>query len=378
MDTFAATRFLTRFCARHTLLRGLLEPLYRHARHRGYKELVRENALRLLEEAHVEHLTGGSEVGALAGKALDHFEHLAGHGDPEAAYRLAEAHRTGFGRVRTHWLALEHFQKAADLGHPGARLRLQQIQDGEVPDDGREQFARQALLKATYGRRPGQRHRELAGRLQEIRQEGIGLRPTLAMLAAAGLILGYISLDVYFFGMGHWRPDPSRVVWGLFGKIHPVMGQGVGRVLPGWLRPDVRSVAFTRKDLIRDTEGSCRLGDFTGRPVFLHVIDGQHPMIVESVRFLRALEERRGDRYECLVVYITGHEHVADANFGIQMATEIAPYLADGPRALRPLGAIETFPMNFMVDRHGRLRQRWTGFSPELIERSLAGALAEP
>lgn len=379
MDTFAATRRLTRFCARHTLLHGLLEPLYRHARRRGYKDLVRENGLRLLEQAHVEHLTGGPEVGELAGRALDHFEHLAGHGDPEAAFHLAEAHRTGFGRVRNHWLALEHFQKAADLGHSGARLRLQQIQDGDVPEDTREHFARQALLKATYGRRPGRlRPRELAEKVRELRQEGVGLRATLAMLAAAGLILGYITLDMYFFGMGHWRPDPSRVVWGLFGKIHPVTGQGIGRVLPGWLRPDVRSVAFTQKDLIRETSGAYRLGDFTGRPVFLHVIDGRHPLIAESVRFLRALEDRRGGRYECLVVYITGHEHVADANFGIQMAAEIAPVLADGPRSLRPLGAIETFPMNFMIDRHGRLRQRWTGFSPELIERSLAGALAEP
>ena len=378
MDTLAATRRLTRFCARHSLLQPLLAPLYRHARQRGYRDLVRENALRLLEQAHVEHLTGGPGAREVATQALDHFEHLAAQGDPEAALQVAEAHRTGFGRVRNHWKAVEHYQIAADLGHPEARLRLQQLQDGEAPDDGREQFARQALLKATYGRTAGRRSRELAERFQEIRREGIGLRATLAVLLAAAVILGYITLDMYFFGLGHWRPDPTRVVWGLVGKIHPVQGQGVGRVLPGWLRPDVRSVAFTQKDLIRDSSGRFSLGEFTGRPVFLHVVDGHHPMIAESVRYLRALEDRRVAGFECFVLYLPGQEAVADANFGIQMATEIAPVLAESPRAVRPLGAIETFPMNFMIDRHGRIRQRWTGFSQDLTEQALAGALAEP
>jgi hypothetical protein len=33
--------------------------------------------------------------------------------------------------------------------------------------------------------------------------------------------------------------------------------------------------------------------------------------------------------------------------------------------------------MNFVVDRQGRIRQRWAGWSRELSEAALSGALAE-
>jgi len=33
--------------------------------------------------------------------------------------------------------------------------------------------------------------------------------------------------------------------------------------------------------------------------------------------------------------------------------------------------------MNFVIDRQGRIRQRWAGFSEAITETALKGALAE-
>ncbi|WP_306599863.1 hypothetical protein [Geothrix sp. 21YS21S-2] len=379
MDTFRLTGRMTRLCSRHWLLHRFLDPLYRHAERRGYEPLVRENALRLLERAHVERLTGGGEAPEAAVEALDRFAVLADRGDPDAAYQVAEAHRTGFGRPRNHWKALEHYRMAADLGHPEAAARLRKLQDGEpVEDASFEAFGRQALLKATYAPDRGRRRaRSLTEGARELRREGVGHRGAVAVLGIALALLGYLALDIYFFGMGAWRPDPGRVVWGLFGKIHPPRSSGVGRVLPGWLRPDARSVTFDVADVIHERSGSYRLGDFRGKVVYLHVVDGHHPTVHEAVPCLRALDGRRSPDFESFILYIPALERVKDVHFAIQWALEIAPAVAPNAKAVRPLGTVSTFPANFVIDRQGRIRQRWTGFSEAITEEAIKGALAE-
>jgi len=379
LDTFGPTRWLTRFCAGHWYLHRFLDPLYRHAEAKGYKSLVRENALRLLERAHIERLTEGGNPDDAAVLAMDRFEHLAAKGDPDAAYRLAEAHRTGFGRPRNHWKAIEHYQMAVALGHPEAAARLRKVEGREeVEDDSHEAFGRRALLKATYAQGRGQRHaKALGARVDEMRREGVGFRGAAILLAMAGLLISYLALDIYFSGMGAWRPDPSRVVWGLFGKIHPPRGEDTGRVLPGWMRPDASSVAFTVDNHVRDASGSYRVGDFKGRVVYLQVVDGGHPAVFESVAYLRGLAYRKDPDMVFFLLYVPSRERVADANFAIQWALDFAPGLVESRKAIRPLGEIRTYPMNFVIDRRGRIRQRWAGFSEALTEDALKAAMAE-
>jgi hypothetical protein len=253
------------------------------------------------------------------------------------------------------------------------------MQDGEPADEGAfEAFGRQALLKATYAPDRGRRQaRTLAAGARELRREGIGYRGAAAILGAAGILLGYLVLDVYFFGMGAWRPDPGRVVWGLFGKIHPPRGTGVGRVLPGWLRPDARSVAFEVSDSIRARYGSYRLADFRGKVVYLHLVDGHHPTVREAVPYLQALDSRRSGDFESFILYVPALERVQDVHFAIEWALEMAPAVAPSAKAVRPLGTVATFPANFVIDRQGRIRQRWTGFSEAITEEAIQGALAE-
>jgi hypothetical protein len=340
---------------------------------------VRANALRLLEKAHVERLTAQGDARESAEKALDRFQVLADQGDAEAAFHLAEAHRTGFGRPRNHWKALEHYRLALDLGHPRAEERLRQVEAREeVADDSHEVFGRQALLKATYARSRGEHHYQGAqDHVRERLREGVGVGSAKAMLILAALLAGYVATDIYTFGMGTWRPDPTRVVWGFLGKIHPPRDASVGRVLPGWLRPDVSSVALRVNDFKHGEAGAIRLSALKGKVVYLRVVDGRHPAVAESVPYLKNLDDRRGGDLVFYLVYIPHLETESDVNCAIQWALDVAPALPLSPKALRPLGPIKVFPMNFIIDRHGRIRQRWAGFSEAITEEALKGALAE-
>lgn len=378
MDTCGLTTRLVGICRRHWLLRRFLDPLYAHAGRRGYKVLIREDALRLLERAHVERLgEGGGDGRGTAEAALDRFERLAALGDAEAAWHVAEAHRTGFGRPRHHWKALEHFGRAQALGHPGAAERLRQLKEGEaIPDEDFHAFGRQAMVRAAFREEGGERRARAARAwLHEARREGLGLRTARVVLGCALLLALYVVLDFSFFGLGAWRPDPTRVAWGIVGKIHPPKDGEAGRVLPGWLRPDASSVAFHVSDFSGERSGSFTVGGLRGRVVYLQVVDGRHPMVAESVAYFRALSYRRDLVYVHL--YLPGLERESDVTQGLQMATDIPAAFPENRRAVRPLGSITVFPMNFILDRRGRIRQRWAGWSRERSEAALAGALAE-
>jgi hypothetical protein len=274
---------------------------------------------------------------------------------------------------------MEHCRTAKALGHAGAQARLQQLEAREeVADDAGAAFGRRALLKATYARPASERHaRTLGARLTALRQFMAGMRGAVVLLGGACLLLGYLVLDIYFFGMGAWRPDPSRVVWGLFGKIHPPKDDSATRVLPAWLRPDVRSVTFSINDLNRQTWSQHRLGDFQGKVVYLQVVDAKHPAVAESIAFLKALDASQDPSFKFFLLYVPALEDGNVASGYTQFALDFAPGLPVGPKSYRPLGVIGTFPMNFVLDRRGRVRQRWTGFSQTLTEAAIKGALAE-
>lgn len=360
-------------------------PLHHFAERRGYPELIRQNGLNLLAAAHVLRLRGDEDPAhtrAMAAQALDRFELLATQGDADAAFQVAEAYRTGFGRPGNHWKALEAYDRAADLGHLEAAERRQRLAAGEaVLDDSHERFARQALLKATYGRSAGEgRAASTWYGIRDLWEHGIGLKATLVLLGAALLVAVYIGLDLYFFGMGHWRPDPSRVAWGLLGKINPPQDGTTHRVLPAWLRPDAQSATFDQANYTADGREvrTFAIGDYQGQVVLLYVVDEKHPILNESQACLLDLQERLAGRAEVLVVFIPGRTSVEVNRAWIQGISRIRVCAPLTPRSLRPLGAITTFPMTFILDRKGRIRQRWAGFGQAITEKALADALAEP
>jgi hypothetical protein len=374
-----------RLCTRHWFLRGWLDPLHRFAERRDYRGLMRDNALRLLEAAHVHQLQNGQDSGTtreLAAQALDRFEALAAKGDTEAAFEVAEAHRTGFGRPANHWKALDAYERAETLGHPEAGERRRLLAEREpIQDDSQERFARRALLKATYGReqRPGWVAATGHG-FRECWEHGIGVRAAQTLLASAGLIAGYILLDFTFFGTGHWRPDPARVAWGLIGKIHPPRTADARRVWPAWLRPDVSSARFDQKDFYDETAAPSRqfsLGDFQGRVVLLHVVSEGGPLMHESLACFHDLEKRLAGQVEVVVVLLPGRSFSASIQAWVQILGDVKLCVPTDPRSLRPLGAMKVFPMTYVLDRRGRIRQRWVGFGAAITEEGVRAALAE-
>ena len=376
-------RHATRVCSRHWLLHGCLEPLHALAQRRGVQDLILANAWRLLERAHAQALAGAISPGAvkaLAAAALDQFEVLAQRGDAEAAFQVAEGYRTGFGRPGNHWLALDAYERAAALGHPEAGERRSLLAEHQpIQDDSQARFARQALLNATYGRSSGQvRAQALHQGYRTFREDGIGPRGVFSLFAAAALLAGYITLDFYFLGLGHWRPDPTRVAWGLVGKIHPPREGSARWVPPRWLRADARDVSFIEMDRTEAQATAYRVGDLAGRVVFLHVIDTDHPLLFESQAYLRGLKSRMAGRCDVFVLFLPRQDALASVQLGwLQEMTQIHPCYVPNPVAVRPLGSITRFPMNFVIDRQGRIRQRWVGFGEQLTDQSLAAALAE-
>jgi hypothetical protein len=379
----AGTHRLVRLCTRHWFLRGWLDPLHRFAERHGYHALVRDNAVRLLEAAHIHRLRNDLDPGAtreLATRALDGFERLAATGDADAAFEVAEAHRTGFGRPGNHWKALDAYARAADLGHSGAAERRALLAEREpIQDDAQERFARRALLKATYAQ--GQRPEwTTAGRDLRERWEGVGVRAGLVALGAAALIAGYILLDFTFFGTGHWRPDPARVAWGIIGKIHPPRSSDARRVWPAWLRPDVTSAQFSQDDYCNETGPPSRqfaLGDLQGRVVLLHVVSEGGPLMQESIACFHDLEKRYAGQVEVVVVLLPGHSFSASIQAWVQILGDVRLCVPTDPRSLRPLGAMKVFPMTYVLDRRGRVRQRWVGFGAAITEEGVRAALAE-
>jgi len=107
------------------------------------------------------------------------------------------------------------------------------------------------------------------------------------------------------------------------------------------------------------------------------VVDGNHPAVFESVPYLRSLADRRDPAQDFFLVYLPGREKEGVVNGWIQYAYDLVPVMPESPRAMRPLGGMKVFPMTFIIDRHGRIRQRWAGFSQTLTEEALKAALAE-
>lgn len=153
----------------------------------------------------------------------------------------------------------------------------------------------------------------------------------------------------------------------------------MGRVLPGWLRPDARGVAFTLSDQRGGSaSGTFTLGDFQGKVVLLCLVDGMHPAPSEAVTYLRDLARMNDPGFKFHLLYQPRREDGASASTWIEFAYDLTPALPAGPKAFRPLGEVRTFPTFFVIDRKGRIRQRWAGFGQALTDAAIQAARAEP
>ena len=53
-------------------------------------------------------------------------------------------------------------------------------------------------------------------------------------------------------------------------------------------------------------------------------------------------------------------------------------YVPDGGKALAAFGEISRFPTSLLIDRKGRLVQRWSGYGEGMAKRALEDALKTP
>lgn len=128
-----------------------------------------------------------------------------------------------------------------------------------------------------------------------------------------------------------------------------------------------------------DASGATRsLAEFNGKVVVVDVWATWCPPCRASLPEVAALQKRGGQEFVVLPISVDKEGWGAvkpflEANPGLGLEA----FLPGGPRALEPFGSIPGIPTTLIVDRHGRLRERWSGFSPGRAEKALEEALKE-
>ena len=167
-----------------------------------------------------------------------------------------------------------------------------------------------------------------------------------ALLVGGGLLLGGVAL-----------------VRGLGGS-----GGGSEGVAPG---TDVSRVAF------RDADGHRRtLAEFKGKVVLVDVWATWCPPCRQSLPEVAALQRAGGESYAVLPISVD-RAGWSDVNPFLAQNPQLAltAFLPDGAKALAPFGEIRGIPTTLIIDRQGRLVQRWSGFREGMAKQALAEAL---
>jgi thiol-disulfide isomerase/thioredoxin len=167
-----------------------------------------------------------------------------------------------------------------------------------------------------------------------------------ALLVGGGLLLGGVAIARGMFGLGEGGEGASKGT-------------------------DVSRVAF------RDAAGQRHtLAEFKGRVVLVDVWATWCPPCRESLPEVAELQKAGGDRYVVLPISVD-RGGWGDVNPFLQEHPQLGlrAYLPDGAKALEPFGDIPGIPTTILVDRQGRLLQRWSGYAEGRARRALGEAL---
>jgi len=165
-----------------------------------------------------------------------------------------------------------------------------------------------------------------------------------ALLVGGGLLLGGVAL---------YR--------GLFGE----RGEGASR------GSDVSRVAFL------DAAGHRRtLAEFKGKVVLVDVWATWCPPCRKSLPEVAELQKAGGSDYVVLPISVDrgGWGDVSPflaENAGLGLTA----FVQDGAAGLEPFGEISGIPTTLIVDRRGKLVQRWSGYGEGMAKRALDDAL---
>jgi len=128
-----------------------------------------------------------------------------------------------------------------------------------------------------------------------------------------------------------------------------------------------------------DATGAKRsLSEFNGRIVVVDVWATWCPPCRASLPELAALQRRGGQDFVVLPISVDKEGWAAVKPFlSANPQLGLEAFLPAGAGALGPFGSIRGIPTTLIVDRHGRLRERWSGYYPGRSEKALEEALKE-
>ncbi|WLT32438.1 TlpA disulfide reductase family protein [Geothrix sp. PMB-07] len=171
-----------------------------------------------------------------------------------------------------------------------------------------------------------------------------------------------------------WRMTLAALLVGgglLLGGVVVVRGMFGGGSEGASSGTDVRRVAFV------DAEGNRRtLADFQGKVVLVDVWATWCPPCRKSLPEVAELQKAGGDGYVVLPISVDNGGWGDVKPFLAQNPQlGLTAYLPDGAKALEPFGEISGIPTTILVDRRGRLVQRWSGYAEGMAQRALDEAL---
>lgn len=138
-------------------------------------------------------------------------------------------------------------------------------------------------------------------------------------------------------------------------------------------RKSVAQVAFV------DAAGATRtLAEFAGKIVVVDVWATWCPPCRKGLPEVAALQKRGGQDFVVLPISVD-RKGWEDVKPFLASNPELAleAYLPATATALDGFGAISGIPTTILVDRQGRMRERWSGYMPGRAEKALEEALKE-
>ncbi len=171
-----------------------------------------------------------------------------------------------------------------------------------------------------------------------------------------------------------WRMVAAAVLVGgglLLGGVVVARGMFGGGSEGASKGTDVSRVAF------RDAEGNRRtLAEFKGKVVLVDVWATWCPPCRKALPEVAELQKAGGDRYVVLPISVDRGGWGDVRPFLVQNPQlGLTAFLPDGAKALEAFGEIRGIPTTLIIDRQGRLVQRWSGYGEGMARRALDEAL---